>query len=127
VLVRTKLRVVGGEQLGDVDGDRATLLPCHGRVEAVETTSDVRRRVIVRGFVQGVGFRVSLSRTAQSRGVAGWVRNRADGTVEAVFEGSPNAVEAVVGWCKAGPRGAVVEDVEVTSEPGEGLRGFEIR
>jgi acylphosphatase len=86
-----------------------------------------RRHVLVRGFVQGVGFRVSLSRTAQSRGVAGWVRNRADGTVEAVLEGSPDGVEAVVRWCKTGPQGAVVEGVEVTSEPVEGLRRFEIR
>ena len=55
-----------------------------------------RVRVVVHGHVQGVFFRDSVRRTARERGVAGWVRNRRDGTVEAVFEGEPDAVEAIV-------------------------------
>jgi acylphosphatase len=55
------------------------------------------------------------------------VRNRGDGTVEAAFEGEPEAVDALVGWCKAGPRGAVVDELEVATEPPEGLQGFAIR
>lgn len=87
----------------------------------------VRCRVVVRGFVQGVGFRVSLAQVARSRGLAGWVSNRADGTVEAVFEGEAAAVESTVRWCRNGPRGAAVEEVEARDEPPEGLRGFEVR
>jgi acylphosphatase len=87
----------------------------------------VRRRVVVRGLVQGVFFRDSTRREALRRGVSGWVSNRADGAVEAVFEGKPPDVEALVRFCSAGPRGAVVEDVEVTEEPAEGLAGFAVR
>ena len=86
-----------------------------------------RRRVLVHGLVQGVGFRLSLARAAGSRGVAGWVRNRPDGTVEAVFEGTPDAVTSLVRWCEQGPRGAIVDGIEVHDEPAEHLRGFEIR
>jgi acylphosphatase len=84
----------------------------------------IRRRLIVRGRVQGVGFRYSLARQAQSRGVAGSAANRPDGTVEAVLEGEPEAVESLVRWCEEGPRGAVVDRVEVSEEQPEGLRGF---
>ena len=87
----------------------------------------VRRRVIVHGRVQGVGFRYSLARTAQSRGVAGWARNRADGTLEAVFEGEPEAVESLVRFCHEGPRGAEVERVEVFEEEPEGFSRFKAR
>jgi acylphosphatase len=86
-----------------------------------------RRHVVVHGLVQGVGFRYAVERAARWRGVAGWVRNRPDGTVEAVFEGEPEAVEALVRFCEAGPRGAVVERVEVETEDAEGLSGFRIR
>jgi acylphosphatase len=85
-----------------------------------------RRHVLVYGFVQGVGFRFGVDRVAQSRGVAGWVRNRADGAVEAVFEGEPEDVEALVDFCRRGPRGAAVERVEVETESAEGLRGFRV-
>jgi acylphosphatase len=85
-----------------------------------------RRRVVVHGFVQGVGFRFAVERAARSRGVAGWVRNRPDGTVEAVFEGEPEDVEALVGFCREGPRGAEVERVEVARESAEGLSGFRV-
>jgi acylphosphatase len=87
----------------------------------------IRRRVLVRGFVQGVGFRYSAADLARARGVAGWVRNRADGAVEAAFEGEPEAVAGMVGWCERGPRGAEVDAVEVFEEPPEGLERFEIR
>ena len=90
-------------------------------------SSVVRRRVIVQGRVQGVGFRYSVRRAAQARGLAGWVRNRADGTVEAVFEGEPDAVDALVRLAAEGPRGAAVLDVEVVEEPPEGLAAFEVR
>jgi acylphosphatase len=87
----------------------------------------VRRRVIVHGRVQGVGFRYSLARQAQSRGVAGSAANRPDGTVEVVLEGEPEAVESLVRWCEQGPRGAVVDHVDVTEEQPEGLRSFATR
>ncbi|HLM09699.1 MAG TPA: acylphosphatase [Thermoleophilaceae bacterium] len=87
----------------------------------------VRRRVVVRGNVQGVFFRDSCRRAAESRGVAGWVTNRPDGAVEAVFEGEPDAVSAMVDWCSQGPRGADVDSVDETTEEPEGLSGFEIR
>ena len=84
----------------------------------------VRRRVIVHGRVQGVGFRYSLTRTAQTQGVAGWARNRADGTLEAVFEGEPQAVESLIRLSREGPRGAQVERVELFEEEPEGLTRF---
>ena len=90
-------------------------------------SEQVRRRVVVRGYVQGVFFRDTCRREANARGVGGWVANRPDGAVEAVFEGKPDAVAAMVEWCRRGPRGADVEDVEETSEEPEGLARFEIR
>jgi acylphosphatase len=74
-----------------------------------------------------VGFRYSIARAATLRGVAGWVRNRPDGTVEAVFEGEQGAVELLVRRCEEGPRGAVVERSDVVDEEPEGLGDFEIR
>ena len=85
-----------------------------------------RRRVVIHGFVQGVGFRFAVERAAQSRGVAGWVRNRPDGTVEAVFEGELQDVEALVDVCREGPRGAEVDRVDVAPESPEGLAGFRV-
>jgi acylphosphatase len=87
----------------------------------------IRRRVIVRGLVQGVFFRDSTRRLAQRHGVAGWVANRADGAVEAVFEGEADAVERLVAFSREGPRGAQVESIEVTEEEPEGLSGFSVR
>jgi acylphosphatase len=84
----------------------------------------IRRRVVIHGDVQGVGFRFSALRAAQLRGVAGWIHNRGDGTVEAVLEGEPDAVDAMTRWCEEGPRGASVERVDVFEEPPEGLHGF---
>lgn len=87
----------------------------------------VRKRVVARGRVQGVFFRDSTRRAAESRAVGGWVRNRADGTVEAVFEGEPSAVEAMVELCRRGPGDATVDRLDVSDEPPEGLTGFEVR
>ena len=86
----------------------------------------VRKRVIVHGRVQGVFFRDTTRRTADSRGVAGWVRNNPDGSVEAVFEGPAEAVDSMVRFAREGPRGAMVEHVGVHDEEPEGLRGFKI-
>jgi acylphosphatase len=83
--------------------------------------------VIVRGLVQGVFFRDSTRRLAQRHGVAGWVANRADGAVEAAFEGEADAVERLVAFSREGPRGAQVESIEVTEEEPEGLSGFSAR
>lgn len=87
----------------------------------------MRVRVIVYGRVQGVFFRDTTRREAETRGVAGWVRNRPDGTVEAVFEGDRNAVEAIVVFCHEGSQGASVERVDVSEEDPEGLTFFEVR
>jgi acylphosphatase len=87
----------------------------------------VRRRVVVTGRVQGVFFRDSVRRMAAEAGVTGWVRNRPDGAVEAVFEGEPAAVERMVEFARRGPPGASVEDTEVFDEPAEGLPDFRIR
>ena len=87
----------------------------------------VRKRVVVHGDVQGVFFRDTTRREAGSHGVAGWVRNTPEGTVEAVFEGSPGAVDRMVAFAGRGPRGAQVERVEASDEEPEGLSGFEVR
>ena len=87
----------------------------------------VRRRVIVHGLVQGVFFRETTRRRAEAAGVAGWVANRPDGTVEAVLEGEPEAVERLARFCEQGPRGAIVEHVEVADDEPEGIVGFSVR
>ena len=80
----------------------------------------------VHGNVQGVFFRDSVRRLATQHGVAGWVRNTWDGTVEAVFEGDEDAVARMVDFCREGPRGAQVERVDVDDEPVEGASGFRV-
>ena len=89
--------------------------------------SKVRRRVVVRGDVQGVFFRDSVRREAEQRGVAGWVENRADGAVEALFEGAAADVEALIEFCRSGPPQAEVRDVEVSEEEPTDLEGFRVR
>jgi acylphosphatase len=91
------------------------------------TSSTVRTHVVVNGVVQGVFFRDSCRRTAMMLGVAGWVRNRRDGGVEAVFEGPDAQVRAMVDWCRSGPPMARVERLECQTEAPEGLVTFEIR
>ena len=90
-------------------------------------SDQVRRHVVVHGNVQGVFFRDSTRQRASSRGVAGWVSNRPDGAVEAVFEGDPDAVRSMVDFVRDGPRGAQVERVEESEEEPEGLSGFDVR
>jgi acylphosphatase len=80
--------------------------------------------VTVRGRVQGVGFRFATAQRARSLDIAGWVRNNADGTVEAVFEGEPERVDTLVAWCRRGPGGSRVDDVTVELEAPNGERGF---
>jgi acylphosphatase len=87
----------------------------------------VARRVVVSGHVQGVFFRDQTRRTAHRHGVAGWVRNCADGTVEAHLEGPAEAVAEVVRWCRQGPRHATVYELRVRDAEPEGLGGFQIR
>jgi acylphosphatase len=82
---------------------------------------------VVHGYVQGVFFRDTTRRRAAERGVAGWVRNNPDGSVEAAFEGEPDAVESLVRFAHDGPRGALVERVDVIEEEPEGLSGFGVR
>jgi acylphosphatase len=86
----------------------------------------VAKRVKVSGDVQGVFFRDSTRSESQSRGVAGWVRNSPDGSVEALFEGEPDAVEAMIEFARSGPRSADVRDVDVSDQEPEGLSGFEV-
>ena len=82
---------------------------------------------MISGRVQGVFFRDSTRRRAESAGVSGWVRNTPEGTVEAVFQGEPQAVEELVEFCRRGPSRAEVASIEVVDEEPEGLTGFEIR
>jgi len=84
----------------------------------------IRRRVIARGRVQGVFFRDSTRREAQRRGVSGSAANAADGSVDCVFEGPADAVEALIAFVRAGPGHSEVSSVDVTEEEPEGLDGF---
>jgi len=87
----------------------------------------VRRHVLISGDVQGVSFREAARRRATEAGVAGWIENRSDGRVEAVFEGPAEAVDELVEFCREGPTAASVEDVDVQTEEPEGLSGFDAR
>ena len=90
--------------------------------------SEKRVQVVISGRVQGVGFRASCQREAERLNVTGWVRNRWDGNVEALFEGPAGAVDAMLRWCRQGPLGAWVEDVQVTEAPsGPPNSGFHVR
>lgn len=92
-----------------------------------DVSGRVRCRVVISGRVQNVWFRDSCRREAETRGLAGWVRNRPDGKVEAAFEGPPDAVEALVTWCATGPPRARVVRVERFDEMATGASGFAIR
>jgi acylphosphatase len=96
-------------------------------MSAAQSTSRDRRRVLVSGRVQDVWFRASTAQRAAAAGADGWVRNLADGRVEAVFEGTPEAVAAMVDFCSRGPALAHVDRIEVIEEPPESLEGFRIR
>jgi len=90
-------------------------------------TERIRRRAVVHGRVQGVYFRGATVDAARQHGVDGWVRNQRDGTVEAVFEGPPAAVLALLDFVRDGPPAARVERVEIAEEPPVGERGFTYR
>lgn len=92
-----------------------------------EEADMVRARVTISGRVQGVFFRQEIKDRARSRNVTGWVTNRPDGRVEAVFEGDREAVESLVDWCRRGPRLAEVESVEVEWGSPAGESGFSVR
>lgn len=87
----------------------------------------IRRRVIAHGHVQGVFFRDTVRKAAESGGVAGWARNRDDGTVESVLEGDQDAVLSIVELIRGGPGDARISTIEVLQEKPEGLSGFEVR
>lgn len=86
-----------------------------------------RVHVIVSGGVQGVGYRYTMRMIAEDAGVAGWVRNRRDGTVEAEIEGTPEQVDQVLAWMAEGPPGSRVDSAQVTDAAPTGQRGFEVR
>jgi acylphosphatase len=90
-------------------------------------TDVVRRRVIVHGRVQGVFFRDSIRARAEAHGVAGWVRNRPDGAVEAAFEGPRASVDELIRFSRTGPAHARVQSVEVLDDVVEGETGFRVR
>ena len=87
----------------------------------------IRRRLVIEGRVQGVFFRDSCLREAQRRQVSGWVTNRADGRVEAVFEGEPAAVQAMLDWAHHGPPSAQVSRVDIAEEQPSGEPAFQVR
>lgn len=84
------------------------------------------RRVVITGIVQGVGFRYSMAAQARLLGVAGWVRNRRDGSVEAIIAGSSGQIAGMLDWCHVGPAGAVVDQVMIETANGD-YAGFELR
>lgn len=79
----------------------------------------ITRHLKIHGLVQGVYYRESLSREARAHTVTGWVRNRRDGTVEALLQGDQKAVETLIAWCRVGPGSARVERVEIEEGQGE--------
>ena len=89
--------------------------------------TDARARVVIRGRVQGVFFRAETGERARSLGLAGWVRNNPDGTVEAEFQGDRDRVDSMLAWCRRGPAGAHVEDVEVAWTERRDEHGFATR
>ncbi len=91
-----------------------------------QNSNSVRVHVWITGRVQGVGYRFSTLTEARQRHLNGWVKNLADGEVEAVFEGSLTNVEAMIQWCHHGPPAALPENIVVEWEEPEGLQGFEI-
>ncbi|MGF1514690.1 MAG: acylphosphatase [Elainellaceae cyanobacterium] len=91
------------------------------------STSTASVHILISGTVQGVGYRISTRDAAVEHGLTGWVRNLPDGRVEAVFEGSSDAVEAMIRWCHRGPPAAVVNEVTVEYQEPEGAQTFDIR
>jgi acylphosphatase len=84
------------------------------------------KRLLIHGRVQGVGYRESMRQEASRLGLSGWVRNRHDGTVEALVGGSAVAVESLIAWARRGPRFAQVEKVDIADAPASAGKGFSI-
>jgi len=98
-----------------------------GKTKGCIMAEKVKAHAIITGLVQGVFFRMETQHTAQKHGVFGWVRNKHDGSVEAVFEGEKGEVEAVLAWCRRGPRRAVVNNVKVQWQEYTGeFNGFQV-
>jgi acylphosphatase len=93
----------------------------------IQTGAVIRRRVVAHGLVQGVFFRDTCRRQASAHRVSGWVTNREDGAVEAVFEGERSAVQAMIDWARSGPSQAYVSKLEIIDEEPRGERGFSVR
>jgi acylphosphatase len=105
----------------------AVVSPPRTHVSANESGREtVRRRVTVHGHVQGVFFRAETAERASALGLAGWVRNRTDGSVEAVIEGEPGVVETLIDFMRRGPRDARVKRLEVETEQPEHLSRFQV-
>jgi acylphosphatase len=89
---------------------------------------NLRAQVIIHGLVQGVAFRAYTRSQAAALGIGGWVRNLPDGTVQALFEGPKKKVEEILAWCRTGPPGARVMNMEIAWEPYTGeYKHFDIR
>ena len=86
-----------------------------------------RVHVRIRGRVQGVFFRAEARARAESLGLAGWIRNATDGTVEGAFEGEDERVDSMIDWCRSGPPGARVDEVDIEAEEPTGETGFSVR
>jgi acylphosphatase len=97
-----------------------------GRGNAILLRMAAVKHLRIAGQVQGVGYRMGMERKARELGATGWVRNRHDGTVEAMVQGTPEAVEAMIEWARRGPRAAIVTDVKVSEGSGE-FGGFAAR
>lgn len=127
---RGELTAAGAAVLAETPGDLPRIVLGAGRraggSEDSPMTDRLTWRVVVSGRVQGVGYREWTRRTAEAAGLEGWVRNRRDGTVEAVVAGDAGAVRAMVEHMRAGPRAASVTRIETEPVPPEGRRGFEI-
>jgi len=96
-------------------------------MSAADSTDHCRRRVLISGLVQDVWFRATTAKQAVRAGVRGWVRNLADGRVEAVLEGTADAVNEMIDFCSRGPEMARVDRIEVVEEDPENLESFKIR
>ena len=97
------------------------------RIPALTVFYMITRRLEISGRVQGVGFRYAIQHEATRRGVSGWVRNRRDGSVEALVHGPSDAVEALIAWARQGPPGALVDEMKIEPADERAEAGFSLR